>query len=103
MENIERSLKHNRRVIIYYLFQDPTVAWKFTKIREEMEGRRVSKGVFIRAFFRARENVNEAKAHFGEKIELNMIVKDFINNIEKVFPNIGSMFKSTNIINTYYD
>jgi predicted ABC-type ATPase len=93
MENIERSLKRNRRVIIYYLFQDPIVAWKFTKIREETEGRRVSKEVFIRAFFRARENVNEAKAHFGEKIELNMIIKDFINNFEKVFPNIRSIDK----------
>lgn len=93
MENIERSLKRDRRVIIYYLFQDPTVAWKFTKIREETEGRRVSKEVFIHSFLRARENVNEAKEHFGEKIELNMIFKDFTNNFEKVFPNIGSIDK----------
>lgn len=93
MENIERSLKRDRRVIIYYLFQDPVIAWKFTKIREETEGRRVSKEVFIHSFLRARENVNEAKAHFGEKIELNMIIKDFTNNFEKVFPNIGSIDK----------
>jgi UDP-N-acetylglucosamine kinase len=93
MENIERSLRRDRRVIIYYLFQDPVLAWKFTKIREETEGRRVSKEVFIYSFLRARENVNEAKAHFGEKIELNMIIKDFTNNFEKVFPNIGSIDK----------
>ncbi|MDP1845808.1 MAG: zeta toxin family protein [Candidatus Moranbacteria bacterium] len=93
MENIERSLKRDRRVIIYYLFQDPVIAWKFTKIREETEGRRVSKEVFICSFLRARENVNEAKAHFGEKIELNMIIKDFTNNFEKVFSNIGSIDK----------
>jgi predicted ABC-type ATPase len=93
MENIERSLKHSRRVIIYYLFQDPIAAWKFTKIREGTEGRRVSKEVFIRSFLRARENVNESKAHFGEKIELNMIVKDFTDNFEKVFPNIESIDK----------
>jgi predicted ABC-type ATPase len=93
MENIKRSLNRDRRVIIYYLFQDPVVAWKFTKIREETEGRRVSKEVFIHSFFRARENVNEAKAHFGEKIELNMIIKDFTNNFEKVYSNIGSIDK----------
>jgi UDP-N-acetylglucosamine kinase len=93
MENIERSLKRDRHVIIYYLFQDPAAAWKFTKIREETEGRRVSEEVFIRSFLRARENVNEAKAHFGEKIELNMIIKDFTKNIEKVFSNIKSIDK----------
>jgi UDP-N-acetylglucosamine kinase len=93
MENINRSLNRDRRVIIYYLFQDPAIAWKFTRIREETEGRRVSKEVFIHSFLRARENVNEAKAHFGEKIELNIIIKDFTNNYEKVFPNIGSIDK----------
>ena len=93
MENIARSLSRGRRVIIYYLFQDPVVAWKFTKIREETEGRRVSKEVFIHSFLRARENVNEAKAHFGEKIELNIIIKDFTNNYEKVFPSIRSIDK----------
>lgn len=93
MENIERSLKRNRRVIIYYIFQNPIVAWKFTKIREETEGRQVSKEVFIHSFLRARENVNEAKVHFGGKIELNMIIKDFTNNFEKVFLNVGSIDK----------
>lgn len=93
MENIERSLKHGRRVEIYYLFQDPILAWKFTKIREENEGRRVSKNVFIHSFLRARENVNEAKEYFGEKIELNVIVKDFTKNLEKVHPNVERIDK----------
>ncbi|MDD3487160.1 MAG: zeta toxin family protein [Candidatus Moranbacteria bacterium] len=93
MKNIERSLKHDRRIIIYYLFQDPAVAWKFTKIREETEGRRVSKDVFIRSFLRARENIQEAKSHFGEKIELNIIIKDFTKNIEKVYPDVERIDK----------
>lgn len=87
MENIERSLNHNRRVIIYYLFQDPAVAWRFTKIREEKEGRRVSKEVFINSFIRVRENVASAKAHFGDKIILNLIIKDFTKNFEEPYPN----------------
>lgn len=88
MENVNRSLKHGRRVIIYYLFQDPMVAWSFTKAREAQEGRKVSKEIFISSFIRARENVNKVKTHFGAGIELNMIVKDFTANLEKVFPNI---------------
>jgi UDP-N-acetylglucosamine kinase len=92
-ENIERSLKHKRRVIIYYLFQDPVVAWTFTKAREEKEGRRVSKEVFIYSFIRARENVSAAKEHFGDKVELNLIIKDFTKNIEQLFDNTDSIDK----------
>ncbi|MDR3642461.1 MAG: zeta toxin family protein [Candidatus Doudnabacteria bacterium] len=91
MENIERSLKHNRRVVIYYLFQDPVVAWTFTKIREEKEGRHVSKEVFIHSFVRARENVSQAKAHFGSKIELNLVIKDFSKSFEKLYDNVESL------------
>ncbi|MFA5990852.1 MAG: zeta toxin family protein [Candidatus Doudnabacteria bacterium] len=93
MENIERSLKHSRRVVIYYLFQDPKVAWNFTQIREAKEGRRVSKEVFINACLRARENVDKAKAHFGDKIELNLFIKDFSKDFEKLYDNVGSLDK----------
>jgi predicted ABC-type ATPase len=93
MENIERSLKHNRRVIIYYLFQDPVVAWTFTKAREEKEGRRVSREVFIHSFIRARENVVAAKAHFGDRVELNLIIKDFTKNLEQLHDNIDDIDK----------
>lgn len=75
-------------MVIYYIFQDPIIAWTFTQIREQKEGRRVPKEAFIRAFFRARENVSEAKAHFGNKIELNLIIKDFTKNFEQVYPNV---------------
>lgn len=93
MENIERSLNHNREVIIYYLFQDPKVAWNFTQIREAKEGRRVSKEVFINAFLRARENVSQAKTRFGNTIILNLIIKDFTKNFEQAHPNIDHLEK----------
>jgi predicted ABC-type ATPase len=93
MENIERSLKHNRSVIIYFLFQDPLVAWRFTQIREATEGRRVSKEVFINAFLKARENVAAAKAHFGDKVELKLLMKDFTKNFEKLYENVDHLDK----------
>lgn len=91
MENIERSLKHNRIVVIYYLFQDPAVAWSFTQIREAKEGRRVSKEVFINAFIKARENVVSAKAQFGDKIEVKLLIKDFTKNFEKLYEHIDRL------------
>jgi len=91
MENIERSLKHGRIVIIYYLFQDPKVAWNFTQIREVKEGRHVSKEVFINAFIKARENVISAKAQFGDKVELKLLIKDFTKNFEKLYEHVDHL------------
>lgn len=93
MDNIERSLKHGRRVIVWYLYQDPIVAWKFAKIREIEEGRRVPKDVFISAFVRAQENANLAKVQFGQAIELNMIIKDFEKDTEEILLKIDSIDK----------
>lgn len=78
-KNIQRSLK-THDVTLYYVYQDPLVAWNFTKIREIAEGRHVPKDVFINAFFKSHENIVKAKAKFPE-IELNLIIKDYSNDI----------------------
>ena len=49
--NIERCLRRDRVVGILYLYQDPLIAWSFTKKREKMEGRYPQRGVY-RIFFR---------------------------------------------------
>lgn len=49
--NIKRSLDHNYNVFIYYVYQDPVVAWDFTQIREKKEGRMVPKEQFINCVF----------------------------------------------------
>jgi len=91
LENIERSLSRKRTGQIYFIYQDPVQAWEFTKKREEIEHRKVSKEVFIRSFFKSRENTNEAKAHFGNLIELNLIVKDFEKDLERLEINIPNI------------
>ena len=91
LENIERSLNHKRKVELFFVYQDPAQAWEFTKKREEIERRKVSKEVFVDSFIKARENVNKAKEHFGSKIELNLIVKDFEKDLEQLELNIDSI------------
>ena len=54
-QNIERALKKNYNVLIYYVYQDQFIAWNFTKKREEVEGRFVPKERFINAFFQSRK------------------------------------------------
>jgi len=82
--NVARVLHRNRSVGIFYLYQDPKVAWEFTKIREIKEKRHVSKKMFINSFFSAKENVNRIKEEFGNSIELNLAIKNFENKLEKL-------------------
>ena len=77
MGNVRRSLDHGRHVEIYYLYQDPCIAWNVTKQREAIEGRSVPRDVFIRTFFEAQENVRRAKGEFGDRIILNVMIRDF--------------------------
>ncbi len=88
MENIENSLKKGRKVEIYFVYQNPLQAWDFTKKREKLEQRRVVKSVFINAYFKSIDNVNLAKSKFGRDVELNLMIKDFEKNLERLELNI---------------
>ena len=79
-ENIRKSLDKGRKIIIYFIYQDPLIAWDFTQKREAVEYRKISKEVFINAFLRSKENVVLAKKEFGDKIELNLVIKDLNND-----------------------
>ena len=90
-KNVERSLKHGRKVLVFYVFKKPEIAWAFTKAREKKEGRIVPKEVFIKAFFAARENVNKIKAEFGASVSLNFFTLDFTEKTYDFKANIQSI------------
>lgn len=81
--NIIRSLKKGYHVTIFYVYQEPEIAWDFTKAREDVEGRNVPKTIFIDAFFKSRENIIKVKDRHPEVL-LHTIVKDYQNNISEV-------------------
>lgn len=83
-QNVRRSLEHNRKVVIYYIFQEPKRAWEVVLARESIEHRRVSKDVFVRSFIAARKNVDMIKKKFGQDAQLNIIVKDFATEKETI-------------------
>lgn len=77
LENIKRSLNKKRRVFIFYIYQKPLVAWKFTQAREKIEGRNIPKEAFIEQFCSARETVERIRAEFGEEVLIYLVRKDF--------------------------
>ncbi|MCK9378677.1 MAG: zeta toxin family protein [Candidatus Moranbacteria bacterium] len=89
-KNIMNCLNKKRQISVFYIYQDPVVAWDFTRKREKLEGRYVPKEAFIEAFFKAKENVQLIKEEFGEKIELNLIIKNDKNEDEEIKSNISS-------------
>jgi len=91
--DIRRSLKRGREVGIFYIYQDPIVAWNFTKIREEKEGRAITKDVFINALFQSKENVDKLKSVFQEKIKIFLVEKNYEHKIVKFEINIGAIDK----------
>ncbi|MFT0189772.1 zeta toxin family protein [Candidatus Enterococcus avicola] len=82
-KNISRALKNHFRVTIFYVYQDPKVAWSFTQKRELAEGRHVPKKAFINTFFKSRENIAKVKSKHPDVL-LHIIIKDYINNISEV-------------------
>jgi UDP-N-acetylglucosamine kinase len=90
-KNIKRAVDKERKVGIFYIYQDPLIAWDFTKKREEEDGRRISKATFIESFFKAKINVNQLKKDFGDKIQVFLVVKDYENNTQRTKFNIENI------------
>lgn len=91
ISNIKRSIEKGREVSIFFVYQDPLIAWEFTKKREEIEHRNIPKESFIKAFIDSRKNVNEIKKYFKDKIQMNLIIKNYKNNTEQIEPDIDNV------------
>ena len=76
---------------IYYVHQDPLIAWDFSKKRQEKQGRLVPKETFINAYFKSRQNIQELKSEFRDKICLHLIHKDYQDNISDIQFDVDSI------------
>lgn len=77
VNNIKRSLARNRLVMIFYVYQQPEVAWKFTEAREKLEGRNIPKSAFIDSFIESRETICRIRKDFDDKVVIFLVKKNF--------------------------
>ncbi len=98
--NTQRCLERRNFVEVFYLFQDPLVAWKFTEKREVLEGRNITKEAFVRAFISSKENVNYLKDVFKDKVRMNLIIKDYNNDVGKTKLDIDNVDSHLDIFYT---
>ena len=90
-ENIERSLKRVRSVIILYVYQTPERAWEFVQEREQVEGRRILPETFVEQYFAARDVVNDLKRKFGKNIQVDLLLKELDGSRKQYKANIDKI------------
>ena len=81
--NIRRSLNKHRSVFIFYVYQTPGTAWRFTQAREQLEGRNIPRSAFIEQFCGAKETVEKLHREFTDKIVIFLVKKDFNTSATK--------------------
>lgn len=84
LKNVERAIHHGFKPTIYFVYQDPLIAWEFTKAREKAEGRYMPKSAFINAYFKSRANIALVKQQLGHAVDLHIVIKDYQNRVVEI-------------------
>ena len=81
--NIRRSLEKHRSIFIFYVYQTPATAWRFTQAREQLEGRNIPKSAFIEQFCGAKETIERIHREFMDQVVIFLVKKDFTTSATK--------------------
>ena len=87
--NINRVLRAGYHIKIFYIVQEPKVAWHFTKEREKVEHRAIDENGFVEAFFQIPNNIFGVLEHKHDKISIDIIEKDSTNKIKGIKEEVG--------------
>lgn len=102
VHNIDRSLNKHRFVSIFYLYQEPDVAWKFTLAREQIEGRNIPKQSFIKQFLGARDTVAQLLEKYQNNIAVFIVKKDVLKNQVEIIKEVKTTADIDALINKTY-
>jgi UDP-N-acetylglucosamine kinase len=93
ISNVERAIDKDYIIKIYYIHQDPLVAWQFTQAREVIEHRSINKAGFIDTYVRIYENLQKLDTLKG-KISVSVITKTKDNKVGKLQEDIGDILQA---------
>lgn len=93
IKNLERALDHGYKVKIYYIHQDPVVAWQFTKDRELVEHRQIELEGFRDTYAKLEKNLRQlCKTH--KDVTISIVIKDKKNKVGQIVENVDdSLFE----------
>lgn len=85
LRNIERVLKRGYEVQVAFACQDPKLAWEFTKAREMVEHRSITKDGFLEAYYKTFNNLHLLAKRNYPDVLLNIFVKKQDNSVGSTF------------------
>jgi predicted ABC-type ATPase len=90
-DNIRRSIDKGRDQVIFFLYQEPNVAWEFTQKREKVEGRHIPRDAFIESFVSSRHNADRIKRELGASVQLNVVIKNYLNDSQRIIVDVDTI------------
>jgi UDP-N-acetylglucosamine kinase len=92
LENLDRALHHGYTVKVYYIHQEPELAWQFTKDRELTEHRAIDKVGFIETYTKLEQNLQILCKDY-KNVTISLIVKDAQNKEGRRVEDTKDLFK----------
>lgn len=89
LDNIQRALKKGYSVKVFYISQDPEVAWSFTRAREKVEKRSIHRQGFISTSAEIFENLAHLDTVLFKDVTLDIVVKDRANKVGEWHRNVS--------------
>jgi predicted ABC-type ATPase len=80
LKDVERALAKGYTVKVYFIHQEPKVAWQFTQDRELVERRAIDKGGFIATYQKLHDNIVKLQ-NLHKDVSISVITKDASNRI----------------------
>jgi predicted ABC-type ATPase len=91
IDNISRALEKDYKVKVYFIHQDPAIAWQFTKDRELIEHRSIDREKFIEAYYRLHENITKLQ-NMIEDVTISIILKTKDNHIGQQSEDVKNIY-----------
>lgn len=88
VQNIERALKNDYSVRIYFISPNPLTAWQKTKEREYVEERAIDTKGFVETYFKLLENLENIQKTFGNKVPMSLVIKDDDNRLKEIIEEV---------------
>lgn len=80
ISNITRAIDKGYAIKLYFIHQQPQIAWEFTKAREQVEHRAIDKVKFIESYFRMYEKLIKLQS-MDLPIAISVVTKNQFNQI----------------------
>lgn len=99
--NVNRALKRGYTVKVLYIYQEPDIAWSFTRAREKVENRAINRDGFLKSYFDIHENIKKLETSANQKLSLDIVIKNINNKVGEWHRNIA-IEDSDRLVNVRY-